>query len=198
MMPVHERIVTVYLAVVAMFLAVLLIVFGIPALWYGGEQLFGAATAGKIVEADGVRQNKRIYIENAHYDPEKNEIEYTVVNKSGQRVSDRRSSLWVEKESAEGTWFFCVDMGKVFSDQERYLERASHIDAFRSVTRRIDADLLWSEILPGEYRMVLGGSYARRFNEANEEEWYLSYPEDGYCIIGYFTITEEMLSNKRS
>ena len=193
-MPWHERIATVYLAVVAVLLAVLLLAFGIPALWYGGRPLFQAATAGRITEIDGVRQNGRVYIEDACYDPKENEIAYTVVNKSGKKVNTHVRNMWVEKRTEEGTWALFVDMERVFADNERNFEVARFVLPFKSATYRMDADDLWSEILPGEYRILLGGSYARRFNEADEEEWYLRYPEDGFCVVGYFTITEEMLS----
>ena len=184
----------VLLVIVASLLAVLLV----PFLWYTGKQIYFGATQGKIVTIDGIRQNNRVYIKDAYYDAKEGIIRFTIVNNSSQNCYYEPDRRWIEKKVGD-EWQICVDDEKFKTILEQPLDEPAHFyKAFFQSSGGIRVSDFWSEVTPGEYRIVINGLIDARTEEEvvgefEVVEWSVSYPERGSCIVGYFTITEEML-----
>ena len=190
----------VLLVIVASLLAVLLV----PFLWYAGKQIYFRATQGKIVTIDGVRQNNRVYIKDAYYDGDERKICYTTVNNKNKLHVYRTDCIWIEKKVGD-QWEFCVDEDKFKLLLAEKMNETNGLDVARDRiippssewTIRRDVDKYWNEVTPGEYRIIEDGVIHMDFDliEGRYEVlgYSVSYPENGYCIVGYFTITEDML-----
>ena len=160
--------------------------------FFGGHDLFLYATRGNVSVVDGVRQNSRIYITDAYY--ESGFLYYTVVNDSSKRVSV--ADYLVVERREDGIWECAVTTQKVIVDDENFCR----IDRFSQFAFRTAAEDIWDKVLPGEYRLLVNGAarISTRVTAEGTKERYVKYPDKGYCIVGYFTITEEMLAASAS
>ena len=155
-------------------------------------------TKGEIVIVDGVPQNDRIYIESTRYDAEKGIIFYTVVNNSSRYCSTVPHDRWIEKK-IDGEWQIYVDDAKFKEVLARpHLEVRSGHPAHKESGGNLLISDYWTEVTPGEYRIIINGVVDAKtegiVGQHEVVEWSVSYPENGYCLVGYFTITEEMLA----
>jgi len=168
---------------------VLLLVSGLvnfaPQIKDAREARYLRKTAGEAVVIDGVLQNDRIRFEDVYYEDGK--IYYTLVNESSQQVISERFPPWIERKEGDA-WRLCMDVNKLSP------MKFDSVGAFSREARVLDAGDVWDEVLPGEYRIVSGAELFSHNGGAGNIEWYLQYPEDKSCIVGYFTITEEMLN----
>lgn len=137
-------------------------------------------TKGRVSVKDGLRQNSCVYMTDIKL--ENGEISYTVVNKTFRQVGigDKPG---VQKK-INGEWQFVslykskTHIGRIvkpFSDQTRTFEVEKKTDDFT-----------------GEYRLIYGtaGSDVDRATGKVSTHFF----EDQTYIVGYFTITEDMLA----
>ena len=184
----------IILTVIAVLLAVLLF----PFVQQACKQIHMRVTEGRIVVRDGVRQNDRVYIKDAYYDAAEGKLHYTVVNSSSKNYSYSPWKFWIEKRVGD-SWQIWVDDEK-FKEllKKPHLEDRYFYPPYSELPGVVGIDDYWSEVAPGEYRIVINGNVEARTEGGVEDfeilEWSVSYPEKGSCIIGYFTITEEMLN----
>lgn len=166
------------------YLGAILLLIGF---FFGGYGLFLHATRGRISIVDGVRQNSKIYIVDAYY--ESDFLHYTVVNDSSKRVSV--DDYLVVERRVNGVWKCDITTQKIIEDDEGFYR----INQFDQFTFHTAAEDIWHEVLPGEFRLLVNGAarIGTRTTAEGTEERYVKYPDKGYCIVGYFTITEEML-----
>lgn len=137
-------------------------------------------TKGRVSVKDGVRQNSRVYMTDIKL--ENGEIFYTVVNKTFHRVGvgDKPG---VQKK-IDGEW-------RTFSLYKSSRSKAIGIGAFDTLTDSFKVERN-TDALVGEYRLIYGtaGSDVDRATGKVTTCFF----EDQTYIVGYFTITEDMLA----
>ena len=176
------------LLVVALLLAVSLVIFLINQL-----DLFENPRENienEIVIVDGVRQYPKIYIANAYY--ENGFLHFTVVNESSKSVCVG-DYAYVERR-VDGVWKYDNTTKKAIESLESY--GYCGIRPSDRSTFRVAAEDIWHEVSPGSFRILADTNFStgHRTTADGTEERYLIYPgRGGYCIVGYFTITEDML-----
>lgn len=157
--------------VLLIVLAVILLIGGI------GTGSFLLATKGTVAVVDGIRQNSRVYIENAYYKDGK--IYYTIVNNTWKKRSYGTGCPKMERKE-NGEW-------KAHVLWEESIEGARILGPFRQWTRSFEVrDGLTKEEIVGEYRLFFGYCGVT-------ENGYVFFSEKAVFTVGYLTITEDML-----
>ena len=137
-------------------------------------------TKGRVSVKDGVPQNSRVYMTDIKL--ENGEISYTVVNKTfrNEGIGD---DPFVQKK-IDGEW-------RAFSLYKSSTLRARRVRAFDTLTDSFKVDRN-TDALVGEYRLIYGtvGSDVDRATGKVSTCFF----EDRTYIVGYFTITEDMLA----
>ena len=142
-----------------------IVLISVLALLLVGNLIFFSVTAGRAFEADGLPQNTRMYMRDVYYAD--SEIHYVVVNDTFR--SGAISYYADVQKLVEGQW---VD----FPFHKGSPEVAYVIGAFGQRARSIplEYEYLSADMLIGEYRLV-------------------DRSVKGFCYVGYFSITAEML-----
>ena len=149
----------------------------------GAVQIIRHATQGEIYEADGLRQNSRVYMENIRI--EDGRVHYTVVNKTCNKVYWKRDAL-IEKK-VDGQW-------KAIYDESLFFEvYVAPIKPFgkRDGAVGLDRILLLSDPV-GEYR-IIQGKFSFREPATKGALMDTVFDDDRTYIVGYFAVTEDML-----
>ena len=142
------------------------------------------ANMGEEVVIDGILQNDRIRFADVTY--QDGRLHYLLVNESSQLIY-ASSPHWIERREGD-SWRLCMML--------HYVDPADvgYAGAFSEEEMVMKPAETWSELRPGEYRVVSGAELASRKENGMVTEWYLEYPEGKLCFVGYFTVTEEMLN----
>ena len=165
-------------------IAVLSVIIGMVA----GAALFYFSTAGRLYRADGLLQNSRMRIENVYFDG--GLFTYTIVNDSCKdiRCDD---SPYIERR--EGDQWITLDKKEHFDSETVYVpfRRVTHFLTWEALIEQLtltDADgILLPEEIVGEYRIVEGKVNTSAHNNLPK------YREDVPYLVGYFTVTEDMI-----
>ena len=136
-------------------------------------------TKGRVSVKDGVPQNSRVYITDIKL--ENGEISYTVVNKTFLHVS--LSQKPDVQKKVNGEWEYVM----LYKYQNMM---AYHLQAFGETTRSFEVEQN-VDALVGEFRLIHGPA-SNHLDEATGKQ-SLSFNEDKTYIVGYFTVTEDML-----
>ena len=140
---------------------------------------FFLITKGRVSVKDGVPQNSRIYMTDVKL--ENGRISYTVVNNTFHKVmiGDKPT---VQKK-VNGEWEY-VMLYKYHNMIARFPRAFSASTLSFEVEENTDA-------LVGEFRLIFG-DVSYHLDEATGEQ-SLSFNEDKTYIVGYLTVTEDML-----
>ena len=144
---------------------------------------FFLITKGKVSEKDGLRQNSRIYMTDVKLEDGK--VSYTIVNNSFHSFSIGEKPD-VQKK-VNGEW-------KSFHLWQSLNEVAISVGNFSESPRsfKIDVDER-PEDLVGEFRLIFG-PVRHDFDRATGERTF-SFRDDKTYIVGYLTVTEEMVAD---
>lgn len=157
--------------VLLIVLAVILLIGGI------GTGSFLLVTKGTVAVVDGIRQNSRVYIENAYYEDGK--IYYTIVNDTWKKKGYPSGNPHMERKE-NGKW-----KAHVLWEDSTEAERV--LGPFSRSTRSFEVwDRLTKDEIVGEYRLFFGYCGAT-------EDGYVFFSENAVFTVGYLTITEDML-----
>ena len=140
---------------------------------------FFLITKGRVSVKDGVPQNSRVYMTDIKL--ENGEISFTVVNKTFHSImiGDKPD---VQKK-INGEWEYVA----------LYKYKTSIAIAprgFSKITRSFEVEQN-TDALVGEFRLIYG-PVSHHLDEATGKQ-SLSFNEDKTYIVGYFTVTEDML-----
>ncbi|MBQ8356661.1 MAG: hypothetical protein IJX39_02515 [Clostridia bacterium] len=157
--------------------AVLLLVIGVG--------IFLSVCKGEIYVNDGLHQNSRVYMKDICY--EEGTLYYTVVNDTFRKVSSNDVPYMERKEN--GVWklhhLWQADSDRGEPDFGAFSQKQMNFKIAEGLTA---ADIM------GEYRLIFGNVSIDGINQqTGEGEPYYSFSDDATYIVGYFTITEDML-----
>ncbi|MBE6689738.1 MAG: hypothetical protein E7590_00445 [Ruminococcaceae bacterium] len=125
---------------------IILIVLGVA---FSGIASFFAITSGRVYSADGLKQNSRVYIENACYEDGK--FTYTIVNKTFKAIVTGGVPSFQHDEG--GQWESC----SFYTLRQAYGEKIRPFSATEH-TFSVESGITVS---PGRYRMIYtAGSYS--------------------------------------
>lgn len=143
---------------------------------------FFLITKGKVSVKDGVRQNSRLYMTDVKL--ENGKVSFTVVNKTFYNVGIGEKPD-VQKK-IDGEW-------KPFRLYQSINDIGIRVGNFGEIARSFEIDVdERPEELVGEFRLIYG-PVQRDFDRATGEQTF-SFRDDKTYIVGYLTITEEMLT----
>ena len=162
-------------------LAILLV---LALIGWGAVQIIRHTTQGEIYEADGLHQNSRVYMENIRI--EDGRIHYTVVQKTCNQVHHWKRDALLEKK-VDGQW-------KALYDESLFFEvDFAPIKPFHKRDGVVGLDRILSLDDPvGEYR-IIQGKFSFYEHGTKGSLMDTVFDEDRTYIVGYFTITEDML-----
>ena len=148
---------------------IIVLVAALAAVHTFGVTVYHMATGGVVERKDGVLQNSRVYFEDIRYEDGK--VYYTVVNDTYRHVNTEyrpRIQRW-----KDGEWKvhpICADAGLEPRSGLGPFSRRTESFAVSGVSARAD--------VVGEYRLYFGDLTGK-----------------STCIVGYLTITEEMVKD---
>ncbi|MBQ8358212.1 MAG: hypothetical protein IJX39_10480 [Clostridia bacterium] len=167
------------------FFIVLLVILALVCIFSLVFGIFAYVTEGKRYVADNIPQNSRLYIDNIYY--ENGSVYYTIVNDTRHTIGYEEKPHIERKEN--GVWRLCND-----TSVEYYYD-GNRLHKFKQTRCRIELDELLDQVVEGEYRLIATDvNVSKRISESGESELYCSFEERRTYIVGYFTLTEDMLS----
>lgn len=142
-----------------------------------GSFVFFLVTKGRVETTDGLLQNSRVYMDDIRV--EDGQIYYTIVNKTF-RNTHAGDKPYVQRK-VDGEWKFVLLY-------EYRTAIARRISPFSESEGRFAIDHP-ENLLPGEYRLLIGGVHVRLYDESDYSKGgELALYGDGQYIVGYFSV----------